>query len=64
MKDDARARFITVDKHEAVTVGDLEKTLDSLSVVKPKMTAEFPEAVVRKRMGLLGCVIFCTFEMF
>ena len=35
-----------VDNHEAVESGDLEKTLESLSVVKQKFTADFPEAVV------------------
>ena len=31
-------RFITMDNHEAVKIDDLEKTLDSLSMVKPKLT--------------------------
>ena len=37
-----------VDNHEAVKVGDLEKTLQSLSVVELQFTADFPEAVVRE----------------
>ena len=36
--------FITVD-NEAVNFGDLEKTLESLLVVKPNFTTDFPEAV-------------------
>ena len=28
-------RFLMVDNHKAVQVGDLEKTLESLSVVEP-----------------------------
>ena len=35
-------RVITVDDHEAVKIGDLEKTLDSLSVVKPPMYGGLP----------------------
>ena len=34
-----------MDNHETVKIGDLEETLESLSVVKPKFTADFPEAV-------------------
>ena len=41
-------RFITMDNHEAVKNGNLEKTQDSLPVLKPKFTADFPEAVVRE----------------
>ena len=33
---------------EAVKIGDMEKILESLSVVKPKFTAGFPGAVVRE----------------
>ena len=41
-------RFIMVDNHEAVKDGDLEKNVESRSVVKPKFTTEFLEAVVRE----------------
>ena len=47
MMDELR-RFIMVDNHEADKTGDLEKALESLSVVEPKLIAEFPEAVVRE----------------
>ena len=40
-------RFITMDNHEAVKNGNLEKTQDLLPVVKPKFTTDFPEVVVR-----------------
>ena len=50
IKDDGGAakKFVTMDKHEAVKVGDLEKTQESRPVVKPKFTTDFPEAVVRE----------------
>ena len=35
-------RFIMVDNHEAAKIGDLEETMESLSVVKPKFTADLP----------------------
>ena len=41
-------KFITVDNHEAVKICDLEKTLESHSVVKPKCAADFAGAVVRE----------------
>ena len=41
-------RFITVDSREAVKIGDWVKTVESLSVVEPKCTSDFPEAVVRE----------------
>ena len=41
-------RFIMVDNHVAVKVGDLEKNMKSRTVVKPKFTTDFPEAVVRE----------------
>ena len=44
----ALRRFITVDRHESVKIGDLEKALGSRSVVKPKFTSDFPERVVRE----------------
>ena len=36
------------NNHEAVTLGDLEKTQESLLVVKAKFTADFPEVVLRE----------------
>ena len=36
------------EHHEASKIGDLEKNLESLSVVKPKFTTDFREAVVRE----------------
>ena len=43
---DKRNSFIMVGNHQAVKVGDLEKTMQSRPVVKPKFTTDFPEAVV------------------
>ena len=40
--------FITMDNHEAVKIGDLEKAPESLPVVKPKFTTDLPEAMVRE----------------
>ena len=40
-------RFIMVDNHEAVKVGDVAKKMESRPVVKPNFTTDFPEAVVR-----------------
>ena len=37
-----------VDNHVQVKVGDLEKNMKSRTVVKPKFTTDFPEAVVRE----------------
>ena len=45
---DGLRRFITVDNHEAVKIGDLEKTQESRSVEKPKFTTDFPGALVRE----------------
>ena len=42
-KDDGGAA-----NHEAVKIGNMERTLDPLSMVKPKITANFPVAVVRE----------------
>ena len=39
---------ITLGNHEAVEIGDLEKTQESLSVMNPKFTTDFPEAAVRE----------------
>ena len=36
-----------IDNHEAVKMGNLEKTSESLSLNKPKFTTAFLEAVVR-----------------
>ena len=41
-------RFIMVDNHEAVKIGDLKKTPESLSVVQPNFSADVPEAEVRE----------------
>ena len=38
-------KFTTMDNHEAVQIGDPEKTQESLPEVKPKLTTDFPEAV-------------------
>ena len=35
-------RFTMVDRHEAVTIGDLERTLVTVQVVEPKF-GDFPE---------------------
>ena len=42
------SRFIMVDNHEPVKVGDLEKVTESRPVVKPKFTKDFLETVVRE----------------
>ena len=42
-------RFITVGNQEAVNISDLEMNMESRPVVKPKFTADFPEAVVSER---------------
>ena len=41
-------RFIPMNNHEAVKLADLEKTLESLLVVKLQFTTEFLEPVVRE----------------
>ena len=41
-------KFITMDNQEAVKLGDLEKTQESLPKVEPKFTTDVPEAVVRE----------------
>ena len=41
-------RFIATDNHEAIKIGDLERVRESLPVVKPNFTADFPCAVVRE----------------
>ena len=46
-------RFIMVDNHETVKIGYLEKTLESLSVVDPTFTADFPEEALRGGAGEL-----------
>ena len=48
MMEDLR-RFIMVDSHEAVNIGDLERTSESLSVVEPKRSEDFPAADASKR---------------
>ena len=47
MMDELR-RFTTVNDHQLVKTGTLEKTLASLSVVEPQFTVDFPAAVVRE----------------
>ena len=46
-------RFITEVNHETGKIGDLEKTLESMPVVKPKFTGDIPEVVVREGAGKL-----------
>ena len=41
-------RFIMVDCHEAVKIGDLVKNLESRSVVEPKFTTDQPQARARE----------------
>ena len=40
--------FMAADNHEAVNVGGLLHGVNFFKVVKPKFTADFPEAVIRK----------------
>ena len=44
---DGLRRFIMVDNHEAVKVGDFAKKMESRPVVKLNFTTDFPEVVVR-----------------
>ena len=39
---------ITMDNHEAVQIGDLDRAQASLLVVKSKFTTDFPEVVLRE----------------
>ena len=48
---DGLRKFIMVDNHEVVRVGELDKNVQSRTVVKPKSTTDFPEAVVREGAG-------------
>ena len=41
-------RKFIVDIHEAVKLGDLEKTLESLSVVEPQFGSALPDVTVRE----------------
>ena len=41
-------RFIMVDYHGAVKIGDLVKNLESRSVVEPKFTTDQPQATARE----------------
>ena len=41
-------RFITEVNHETGKIGDWEKTLESIPVVKSKFSEDVPEAVVRE----------------
>ena len=45
---DGLRKFIMVENHEAVKVGELEKNMESRKVVMPKFTTDFPEAVARE----------------
>ena len=47
-KNEAELRRLIMDNHEAAKIGDLEQNMESRPVVKPKITADFPEAVVRE----------------
>ena len=38
-------RFITVNNHDAVKIGDLEQNMESLSVLKPKIINDFRHQV-------------------
>ena len=40
--------FITMDNQEVVKIGTEEKIRESLPLVKPTFTTDFPEAVVRE----------------
>ena len=54
MMDELR-KFITMDGQEAVKSGDLEKIQESLPVVKPHFTTDYPEAMVR--VGAYGLTV-------
>ena len=45
---DGLRRFIMVDNHEVVKVGELDKNMESMKVVKPNFTTDFSEAVIRE----------------
>ena len=45
---DGLLRFIMVENHEAVKVGDLQKNMESKKVVRPKFTTHFQDAVIRE----------------
>ena len=45
-------RFVEVDNHETVRIGDLEKNLEALKVVRPKFNQEsFPSAIIEEGVG-------------
>ena len=44
-------RFIMVDDHEAGNIGDLERTLVSLSVVEPKFSAHCARLLATQTAG-------------
>ena len=60
-------KFITMDNHEAVKIGELHKAQQSLPAVKPKFTADFPEVVVRAgaddQCGFTPCDIMLFFGL-
>ena len=45
---DGLRKFIEVDNREAVNVGGLRQGTKSVKVVKPRFTADIPEAVIRE----------------
>ena len=45
-------RFLEVDNHETVKIGDLEKNLEAIKVVRPKFNQEiFPSAIIKEGVG-------------
>ena len=42
-----------MDNHEAIKIGDVERTRESLPKEKPKFRADFPETVVREGVDAL-----------
>ena len=44
---DGLRKFIMVDNHDAVNVGERDKNVESRKVVTPKFTTDLSEAVVR-----------------
>ena len=49
-------KFIAVDNHAAVKIGDLEKETRSKKVVLPTFTSDFPGAVCSERSGRVHLV--------
>ena len=44
-------RFIEVDNHEAVEIGDLEKTSEAITLARPKFNKEFSPECGHPRRG-------------